>query len=283
MIPIPYLSLSRYCSNQENRPSVTPTHICPQCYLCLTSKSILDPHIPKYPCGACGRAVCNKQAAVSCDACDQWFHIKCQGMSQQTYNHNIVADFSWTCTACTLSNIQVTLLNHTTSPTSAKSDPGSPLAHSSPTRRNNHYRCNKRKLTLININCQSITNKKGDLQSLIDTHTPDIICATETWLSKNHRDGEIWLRPTKSGPVGLKQLTFHTFHHVQYNGCFKHMNYRLSMSNKPCHTIFFSLRMVALQSWVLRVTKSSRFLRYPQDTSHFLCFYHVQSNTYNLL
>ena len=93
----------------------------------------------------------------------------------------------------------------------------------------------------------------------------------------------IWLRPTKSGPVGLKKLTFHTFHHVQYNGCFKHMNYRLSMSNKPCHTIFFSFRMVGLQSWVLRVTKSSRFLRYPQDTSHFLCFYHVQINTYNLL
>ena len=93
----------------------------------------------------------------------------------------------------------------------------------------------------------------------------------------------IWLRPTKSGPVGLKKLTFHTFHHVQYNGCFKHMNYRLSMSNKPCHTIFFSFRMVGLQSWVLRVTKASRFLRYPQDTSHFLCFYHVQINTYNLL
>ena len=93
----------------------------------------------------------------------------------------------------------------------------------------------------------------------------------------------IWLRPTKSGPVGLKKLTFHTFHHVEYNGCFKHMNYRLSMSNKPCHTIFFSFRMVGLQSWVLRVSKSSRFLRYPQDTSHFLCFYHVQINTYNLL
>ena len=149
------------------------------------------PYIPKYPCGSCGRAVSNKQAAVSCDACDQWFHIKCQGMSQQTYNDSIGVDFSWTCSACTLSNIQVTMLNDTTSPTSTKSDPGSPLAHSSPTRQNNHYHCNKRQLTLININCQSITNKKGDLQSLIDTHNPDIICATETWLSKNHTDGEI--------------------------------------------------------------------------------------------
>ena len=101
--------------------------------------------------------------------------------------------------------------------------------------------------------------------------------------SKQYATGDIWLRPAKSGPVGLKKLTFHTFHHVQYNGCFKHMNYRLSMSNKPCHTTFFSFLMVGLQSWVLRVTKSSRFLRYPQDTSRFLCFYHVQINTYNLL
>ena len=85
------------------------------------------------------------------------------------------------------------------------------------------------------------------------------------------------------GTSRVEKLTFHTFHHVQYNGCFKHMNYRLSMSNKPCHTIFFSFRMVGLQSWVLRVTKSSRFLRYPQYTSHFLCFYHVHINTYNLL
>ena len=160
-------------------------------YLCLTSKSTLDPISPSTHVDRAVRAVSNKQAAVSCDACDQWFHIKCQGISQQTYNDNICVDFSWTCSACTLSNIQVTLLNHTTSPTSTKSDPGSPLAHSSPTRQNNHYHCNKRQLTLININCQSITNKKGDLQSLIDTHNPDIICATETWLSKNHTDGEI--------------------------------------------------------------------------------------------
>ena len=112
----------------------------------------------------------------------------------------------------------------------------------------------------------------------------DTICHPKSgYVTTKLHGTSTWLRPTKSGPVGLKKLTFHTFHHVQYNGCFKHMNYRLSMSNKPCHTIFFSFRMVGLQSWVLRVTKSSRFLRYPQDTSHFLCFYHVQSNTYNLL
>jgi len=46
-------------------------------------------------------------------------------------------------------------------------------------------------LKLINVNCQSIANKKGDIQNLIDQHDPDIICATETWLSKEHKDGEI--------------------------------------------------------------------------------------------
>jgi len=46
-------------------------------------------------------------------------------------------------------------------------------------------------LTLINVNCQSIVNKKGEIQNLIDTHDPDVICATETWLSKEHKDGEI--------------------------------------------------------------------------------------------
>ena len=81
--------------------------------------------------------------------------------------------------------------------------------------------------------------------SLLSAHTHSCHFSVRAYnLHKNYVD--IWLRPTKSGPVGLKKLTFHTFHHVQYNGCFKHMNYRLSMSNKPCHTIFFSFRMVGL-------------------------------------
>ena len=55
------------------------------------------------------------------------------------------------------------------------------------------------------------------------------------------------------------------------------------MSKKPCHTIIFSFRVVGSQSWVLRVTKVPRFLRYPQDNSQLLYFFHVQMNTYNLL
>ena len=45
------------------------------------------------------------------------------------------------------------------------------------------------------------------------------------------------------------------------------------MSKKPCHTILFSFRVGGPQSWVLRVTKLSCFLRYPHDTSHLLYFF----------
>ena len=79
-----------------------------------------------------------------------------------------------------------------------------------------------------------------------------------------------------------KNWHFTLFTMFNVTPCFKHMDYRLSMSKKPCHTIFFSFRMVGPQSWVPRVTKSSCFLRYPQDSSDFLCFNHVQINTYDL-
>ena len=85
------------------------------------------------------------------------------------------------------------------------------------------------------------------------------------------------------GTSRVEQIEFSHFQHAQRNGCFKHLEYRLSMSKKPYHTIIFSFHVVGPQSWVLRVTKLSRFLRYPQDTSHLLYFFHVQMNTYNLL
>ena len=33
--------------------------------------------------------------------------------------------------------------------------------------------------------------QKAEFQELIDTHNPDIVCATETWLAGHHCDGEI--------------------------------------------------------------------------------------------
>ena len=46
-------------------------------------------------------------------------------------------------------------------------------------------------ISIINMNCQSISNKKGDMLDMHETYNPDIICGTETWLTKEHKDGEL--------------------------------------------------------------------------------------------
>ena len=109
---------------------------------------------------------------------------------------NIVSnanDFSWICTTCILAAYDVSALNlsRTSISTMDSDPPGSPLANSS--LMTDSRKCgNQRTLSIINVNCQSISNKKGDmLVDLIETYNPDIICGTETWLTKEHKDGEL--------------------------------------------------------------------------------------------
>ena len=42
------------------------------------------------------------------------------------------------------------------------------------------------------LNCQSIVNKKHEFHILIDTHNPDIVIGTESWLTKEHLTSEIF-------------------------------------------------------------------------------------------
>jgi len=46
-------------------------------------------------------------------------------------------------------------------------------------------------LILLSLNCQSIIAKKAEFQAMVDSHCPDVICVTESWLNSSHRDGEI--------------------------------------------------------------------------------------------
>ena len=47
-------------------------------------------------------------------------------------------------------------------------------------------------LKLLNINCQSIVNKKAEFDALLDKHKPDIVVGTESWLIPNHIDSEVF-------------------------------------------------------------------------------------------
>ena len=73
---------------------------------------------------------------------------------------------------------------------SSASQPGSPQFHSTPQKGRQAVNITQ-PLLLLNVNCQSIISKKAEFQELINTHKPDIVCATETWLAGHHCDGEI--------------------------------------------------------------------------------------------
>ena len=49
-----------------------------------------------------------------------------------------------------------------------------------------------KKLKMLNVNCQSVVNKVADLLSLINTHQADIIVGTESWLTNDIHDNEIF-------------------------------------------------------------------------------------------
>ena len=47
-------------------------------------------------------------------------------------------------------------------------------------------------LKVLNINCQSIVNKKAEFQAIIDEHKLDIVVGTDYWLNKNNLNSEIF-------------------------------------------------------------------------------------------
>ena len=61
----------------------------------------------------------------------------------------------------------------------------------------------KQSLKVLNINCQSIVNKKAEFQAIIDSHNPDIIVGTESWLNKTHLSSEIF--PSSLGYTPFRQ------------------------------------------------------------------------------
>jgi hypothetical protein len=47
-------------------------------------------------------------------------------------------------------------------------------------------------LVLLQVNCRSICNKILEFWNLIDTYNPDVIIGTESWLSEEINDAEIF-------------------------------------------------------------------------------------------
>ena len=44
---------------------------------------------------------------------------------------------------------------------------------------------------MLNVNCQSLSNKRAQFKHMVDSCNPDVVVATETWLTPDQADGEI--------------------------------------------------------------------------------------------
>ena len=70
--------------------------------------------------------------------------------------------------------------------------PGLPIASSSPRKKPAMKNAKIKPLRILNINCQSVSNKREEFEHLLDSTKADIILGTESWLSKDIKDHEVF-------------------------------------------------------------------------------------------
>ena len=161
------------------------------------------PRSPKYPCQICHRAVTWKTKGVACDDCDKWYHAECMGMNTAVYEG--LSNVSWHCTTCGMPQFTSSLFESFLKTNSYNSfsslddsdNLGHPSACSSP-KATSAQAANTgtvkawNNFTIININFQSIRNKKAEVGNIIESYNPSIIIGTETWLNPSIHSSEIF-------------------------------------------------------------------------------------------
>ena len=182
----------------------------------------------RYPCGYCHEEVTwSNVMSIMCDNCDQWFHADCQGIGNTTFDILSQSKAIWYCNQCNFPNYthglfesldalsdtsvsmdtsSISHLSHNIS-SPRTSNLGSPQASSSPKAPINQPKPKPpkskikqapKRLTVINVNCRSVVDKKLELKHLSDQTRPDIIAGTESWLNDTHFNSEIFDTDTYS-------------------------------------------------------------------------------------
>ena len=197
------------------------------CVLLLARSSDIalnpGPDSSNFPCGYCHKEVTwSNIMSLMCDNCDQWFHADCQGIGNTTFDILSHSKATWYCHQCNFPNYSAglfatldtlsdtsSILNSSyfgsTSQEASNNDDstiniGSPQASSSPMApkqpRKKPPKIKSKplptRLTVLNINCRSVVEKKLELKYLTDQTRPDIIAGTESWLNDSHYNNEIF-------------------------------------------------------------------------------------------
>ena len=156
------------------------------------------PRTVRFPCGECGRACTWSRTvrSIHCTNCEKWFHKQCLQMSTHIYNALDGTDITWHCCQCGIPNFNSSLFMDFEASMSSCSTPfstsfssnnssvfGSPQHASSPRASRRKQPTAKRKLRTLIINFQSMRAKREAFWALLEQSDPDIILATETWLT----------------------------------------------------------------------------------------------------
>ena len=123
-------------------------------------------------CCNCCMEVKIDQPAISCDICSQWIHRLCSDVTSRIYRQlQKESYFKWRCNNCREDEvlhedtINLTKLSNKDLPDDLK-----------------NIKTTKNELLILHLNCGSMLNKTEEIQLIIDTLNPDILCITETWL-----------------------------------------------------------------------------------------------------
>lgn len=166
----------------------------------------------KYPCQVCAEEVTWECQALCCDECDGLIHADCIGISTGTYNELIGTSLLWFCKTCGVPNYTCSFANVHLSSFSMNNaftnlssdadsnfrDPNSTLesiaSFNSPTKTSSpnkpHYQHKEKTktrthITILNVNCQSISAHKERFLNQVHSIKPDIIIGTESWLHED--------------------------------------------------------------------------------------------------
>lgn len=191
----------------------------------------LNPGPSVYPCGYCEIPVTwEHKRAIYCDECSIWYHSDCLDLNASELNNLQKDKVSWICCKCDTQNAgsftyhpyeletsnQFSALGSVSSAASMSTIPSidssfSPSVFSSPKSRHiststtmSNESISKRSKSVSGIqkkdqnfrilmmNCQSIRNKRSELHECVEYTKPDAIIGCESWLSKEHKNDEIF-------------------------------------------------------------------------------------------